>query len=825
MSKSSEVILASAGTGKTFRLAGTFLKLLFDGKMPDKILATTFTRKASGEILDRVLGWLALATGDKDELHDLRKATGCFDESIINEKTCEELLTRLVRNLDTFNVRTLDSFFVEAAKVYAFELGMSVGWTICEDVEDARLRSDALIELFATNKPEVLNNLLIGISEMSPMRSVHGGSLKLLKNSLDILRNSDKSAWEVIQPGKEMLSDSELASLQEAFSKLDIPKTGGGTPNKHFTKNHRLLADILAENSWPAFLSNSIVQNISKGEEKFARITIPEGWQNLLGCLIPHAKNMLLKRLHFRNQSLYEFLCLFQDSYHSLKHRSGSYRFEDFPKALAKEQKLADSKHSSFRLGRSIRHLLLDEFQDTSVTQWQVLQPIVERVIENRDKTSLFCVGDVKQSIYGWRDGEPRLLQELGERQDLYIETMEASWRSSQTVLDAVNLCFGNLSGNEALMGTDSSFLSEAEKWDETFNDHVSAKPKLLGKVVLRQNPAPGNADENRAMAFRIAADRAEELQEKHSGASIGILVRRNASGNRIIKLLQDRGIPASGEGGNPLTDSKTVLSVLALLHLADHPGDSAAAFHVGSSFLAQEYNLSTEAQSEEKLIKVAKRTRRETQEKGFGAWTEGILKLAEQNELSEWDRQRMQQFIDLAYSYETKAGLRCSEFVDFVREKKVENPNSAPIKVMTIHQSKGLEFDIVILPELGGGIPGTLKTLLTARPQSGSNLETVSFTASKALVSIHPILEKMYNAQKGFLFREQMCVLYVAMTRAKHHLEMIVPALKPNAAGDKKLNRNIGCLLRAAFPTELDSVEDVLWQSPTAKEEWRKGR
>tara|TARA_B100000959_G_scaffold88553_5_gene93979 strand:+ start:4909 stop:8064 length:3156 start_codon:yes stop_codon:yes gene_type:complete len=824
MTATPEVILASAGTGKTFRLAGRFLKLLFQGVSPDAILATTFTRKASGEILDRVLSWLSLAIHDKEQLADLRKATDCFDETIINEKTCQSLLTQLIPCLDSFNVRTLDSFFVEAAKVYALELGMPTGLSICEEEEDERLRADALTKLFSQTKPKRMGSMLFHLSGMAPSRSVHDKSLELFKNALDILRNSEKDAWEAIQPGKGLLDVANFSTLLEKLEEVAVPVTLNGGPRKNYRSNKEKIISFLTEHAWKKFLNNRIVIRIRDQDNKFDGIDIPNEWKELMSPFISHAQNSLLGNLHARNSALCEFATLFRDSYQELKQRRASYRFEDFPNALADAQKLAENKHASFRLGRTIQHLLLDEFQDTSVTQWQVLKPIVERVISQREEgASIFCVGDLKQSIYGWRDGEPRLLGELGERKDLQKETMDVSWRSSQAILDAVNIVFGDLANNEVILNSNDHFLEEAKDWDETFSAHSSAKTSMLGKVVLRQNPEPSNADGSRAMSFRLASKRAQEIHEKNPAATIGILVRKRSSGNRIIKLLQDQGTHASGEGGNPLTDSQTVLAVLALLHLADHPEDSAAAFHVGSSFLGEEYELSTEQGSSDKLVCVAERIRKEVQEQGYGKWAETIFGLLDQSSMDKWNFKRMQQFVDLAHQYESKASLRCSHFVEFVRKKKVENPNSAPIKVMTIHQSKGLEFDVVILPELGEDVPGGRPdTLLTSRSNPGGNLEAVSFSLPKDLVPIHPTLERMYWERKKFLFREQMCVLYVAMTRAKHHLEMIVPALKETKSGFS-FGQNLGSLLRAGFKTDPKSTIPILWQTPKQEKEWEK--
>ena len=121
--------LASAGTGKTYKLTGHFLKLLLEGAEPGGILATTFTRKAAGEILDRVLQRLVDGATDPEKLEDLSRNVGIA----VTAEDCSALLTRLVRQLDRLQVRTIDAFFVQLGKLFALDLGLHAGWSIADE--------------------------------------------------------------------------------------------------------------------------------------------------------------------------------------------------------------------------------------------------------------------------------------------------------------------------------------------------------------------------------------------------------------------------------------------------------------------------------------------------------------------------------------------------------------------------------------------------------------------------------------------------------------------------------------------------------------------
>jgi len=154
-----EMVLASAGSGKTYRLSGRVIGLLAQGESVESILATTFTRKAAAEILERVLirlakgacdADLALKLGEDVRLPgDKRPAT-----EILDQDACRLLLGKLLRNLHRFNVGTLDSFFMRVAGCFSAELGLAPGWRIADESTMARVRGDALDALLSAEAPE-----------------------------------------------------------------------------------------------------------------------------------------------------------------------------------------------------------------------------------------------------------------------------------------------------------------------------------------------------------------------------------------------------------------------------------------------------------------------------------------------------------------------------------------------------------------------------------------------------------------------------------------------------------------------------------------------
>lgn len=151
------LIRASAGTGKTYQLASRFLRLLAADVPPETILAATFTRKAAGEILERILLMLARAATDDRHRAELAKSIETPD---LTAKRCRELLGRLTRRLHRLQVGTLDSFFAKLASSFSLELGLPPGWRILEGIEATRLRQDAIEALVEAEKGDDLVRLL-----------------------------------------------------------------------------------------------------------------------------------------------------------------------------------------------------------------------------------------------------------------------------------------------------------------------------------------------------------------------------------------------------------------------------------------------------------------------------------------------------------------------------------------------------------------------------------------------------------------------------------------------------------------------------------------
>ncbi len=825
------LILASAGTGKTFQLTGRFLQILLDGVAPERILATTFTRKAAGEILDRVLRRLTDAAQDDARRAQLAEQLG----RPLTAADVRERLVALVSSFDRFRVRTLDAFFVQLGRLFALDLGLPPEWTIVEDAFDRELRREALAHALEAPDadPSELLGILRDLQQADLSSSVERVLLARVELGRDAFLDSDEAAWRALRvpPGP---AAQELAWAVQTLGTLPVPATAKGTPNKYWTSARDKIAASVAAGDWEKLLESGLVKNLLNGDDEFARQPIDGAWRDVLETLVLEVRHRLLAQLDRENRAAWRWLARFERSYEARKRERRAYRFEDLPKALQpRDASRAVSQDLVwYRLDARIDHLLLDEFQDTAPVQWRLLSNLADEILaDGTGARSFFCVGDVKQSIYGWRSAEPRLLEEMGGLYPvLRPESMSASRRSSRVVLDTVARVFGTIGSSPVLLERPAS-ASAGAAFQEAFETPAaaldlpgaawllvappeSAAAEDEGEDDERADDAPASAE---GQVLRLAAERTRAMLAEAPLATVGILLRRNQWVPRLIRLLREHGVRASGEGGNPLSDSIAVLHVLSLLHLADHPGDTAAAFHVATSPLAPLAGL-TPAGFREEAAEAAAVTRRRLAVEGHGRWCASFASAVDEG-YGAWDRKRFEQLVDLAYAFEDAADLRADRFVDHVRLTPVEDPSATHVQVMTVHAAKGLEFDAVVLPELDGALELRKSALLTRRPRASGPFDAVSHSRGSALAALDPDgLGALAAHQEERATREALCLLYVAMTRARYRLDLIVKHRKDPTRSGKTF---AGILREALAPGRGPDEHGVLWRHEGSCEPW----
>ena len=775
------VIRASAGTGKTFQLSNRFLNLLLDGVAPERILATTFTRKAAGEILDRVLIRLAEAAIDEKSC---KRLAAELSRKAVTKSQVRKLLAELCSNLHRLRIGTLDSYFLQLAASHSLELGLPAAWTICDELTYDNVRDEAIEKLLERGRMSDLLTLLNLLSKGTTERAVSRMVQDTVTNLFELYRQTESAAWEKIRCPKE-LPVEEVEQLTQQLA--EFPLT-----DKIYAKCRDKDAVAIQAGDWEKFITDGISGKLLCGETNYNKKPIPSELCRIYQRLLKHAEAKLVRQVAQQTESTWRLLDRFAEQFFALQIEERALRFDDVAYRLAAAG--GSPERFSYRLDGAIEHLLLDEFQDTSPVQWRVLRPLAKTLTDCKG-TSLFCVGDTKQAIYGWRGGVAEIFDALdGELTGLSHSSLDQSYRSSQPVIDTVNQVFANLTRHSNLDRLEEG----VRQWQERFEPHSTNKSDLPGYVRLEFAPAAAESEDQGDRVLQHAAEQIIEHTAAAPQCSVGVLMRTNAGVAHMIYLLRQRKLLASEEGGNPLIDSPAVELILSLLKLVDHPGDRVARFHLATSPLAEALEL-TDENDGLAAMELARRVRRQLLTDGFGPvvfhWAERLAEHCDERDIS-----RLQQLVELAYEYESPAAVRTSEFRSLVETRRVADPAAANVRVMTIHQAKGLEFDIVVLPELDCLINSQPSSVVCSRPSPTEPPTLVCRYVNEHIRKFFPAeLQALFDEETRRNVSESLCTLYVAMTRAVHALHMIVAPPKSN---EKSLPKTYAGLLRATLGT-----------------------
>jgi ATP-dependent helicase/nuclease subunit A len=783
------VINASAGSGKTYRLAVEYLRALLlpadEGRppRPEQVLATTFTRAAASEILERVLRRLAEAVVFEPERKQLLHEIGRAE---LGRDDLAALLATLCQALPKLQVGTLDGLFARVARVLGTDLAFPAAWTVADETQASELALAAADRLLRGPDMELARAQWRRYAQFKPGSRVRAALADLLEENRFSLLESVIAADDPDLAEPLRLTADESAQMLRALDAFaDLPMTKQGRPNLNWQNDlARTRSFFNGEPSWISLLENTLLLRAAQEDATHRGIVIPATLRALLG---PMAKRAIadLDRLH---QGRLPALAALARRYHDMRRlvafAAAAYRFPEIELAARLLPPHLDKHDLYFRLDGQVSHLLLDEFQDTSLGQFRFLWPLIKEIVDNG--RLFFAVGDVKQSIYGWRGADRRLLRQLPGffRPPIVAETLDANYRSSPAVLRAVNCVFQHMPEMECLdpsnyTGSTAERATVARNaalaFTEGFKTHTAAGANrdLPGRVrLIITAPAQTEDEEDAAHGEEASILAAVERHVREDPQrQVAVLCRRRHWIPTLIAALRRRGIEASGEGGSPVTDSAAVELVLSLLTWLDHPGHTLAAEHVRRSGMRAAFGLDEMKPNDPAVRKIRIAIMRCGLDEMITAWVRhpDFLRICTAH-----DQVRCEQLVELARHAATGAGS-LSRFVARVRTQRLDNPISSRVRLMTIHGSKGLEFDAVILGDLRAGRSG---------PDGPRFVTTMNGPGEPPRVQLLPRREdaavlglgELYESHERLRFEEELSVLYVGLTRAKSWLDVVLP-------------------------------------------------
>lgn len=807
-----KAISASAGSGKTFQLTHRYIELMAHGVSPDRIAAFTFSRKAAGEIFDSIVKYLCEASCSTEGASQTAERIGM---QRLGTSDFVRLLRGFLNDLHRLYIGTLDSFTVSVLGSFPMELGISAGFQLMEgDGATAKsAQQEVLGSIFNTRYvdaaaqhdfTEALKQATFGLEEKGLERNLNKfiDEYQRYYQALPV-----KEAWgqkeRIWAEGSPWLEKPFYvdATVDEIESQLDFfpEKTRERWQTfidavRVFNSNSRWTRDIeyLFEKLIPeieALRNGSASIKIGNTECELSsaqcRLVL-----DLLGYIMKTELGVAMEM----TQGIFRVLDCYEAVYDETVRRRGRLTFTDAQYLLTKANRYSGGARLSrssgeearlyidYRLDCKLDHWLLDEFQDTSDLQWEVLSNLIDEVLQdNSGQRSFFYVGDVKQAIYGWRGGNARLFGDILQRYGKRIELVpiSKSFRSCQPIIDTVNEVFTNLP-QEALP------LNAIEQWQRFWQEHQCQQGQVpeTGYVVLLEPDCPeGKKKADKSDRHRVVADILNEIDPLKRGLSVAVLVRSNDEGKEIVDFLRGEcsGMNIVHEGKATIKNSPVVLVLLSLVKFAAHPGDTFAWRHLQMSPLGEYFEKQKRSRGNLSLHLLA-----EIQRSGFQRFIYNWGKRLETVQpLDDFGNKRLNDLVDAAVEFDEQGNRDCNAFLRFIDNYKLnEPPADNAVRVMTIHQSKGLGFDIVIAPDLQdvsiakGDHPDIIMAGNSAKEQSW-----VLEMPRKIIAQNDPVLAeelRKYDEKSCF---ESLCVLYVALTRAKQGLYMVTSYPGPGSS------------------------------------------
>jgi ATP-dependent helicase/nuclease subunit A len=813
-------IAASAGTGKTYQLAHRFLRLVLRGEAPERIVALTFSRKAAREIFERVVGYLAEAARDEAGAAARNRALG--GDAAFSPADYRNALRRLLTTLPRSRVGTIDSFLVGVVRAFPYELGLEPDFEVFDGdgVEGRRARAEAMhsvLSSVATRRDaraqffEAFKRASFGVEEK---RSIHVLTSWIKDFQKTYRLQPDARAWQ-------LAVDAGRPSCPDRASWLDLIDSFATAMREQGWKK-------FTATCWDEWCAELAVWEPGDPPGKRMKYLLPrlEPHLAMLGVapvsltmnrdesmLAPAHGDMVRRILAFigdevlrlasiRTLGLHAIISRFEAVYDAEIRRRGRLTFEDALFALCGHTLAsapgAGRLHIDFRLDGRLDHWLIDEFQDTSTQQWEVLANLIDEVIQDVDqRRSFFYVGDVKQAIYGWRDGNADLFGRILDRYNrngsavIATQPLDTSFRSCAAVIDTVNRIFGLLPGRVN--------PGAARRWSALWHPHACATsvPPSGCAALLALPKGAWKDEDDEASGYEprhlAAADLLGAIDPPSRGLTAAVLCRSNSNARLLAETIRARypDLPVVLEGDSRITDNPAVSLLLSLLTWAEHPGDWFARRHLEMSPLR-------DALADPVAVLA------EVQARGFRTalhrWSEH---LEQRVALTAYERMRVGQLLDQAALADALPDRTIDRFVAGVREVTVEEtPNRLAVRVMTIHKSKGLAFDLVVMPDLQGGGGGPDSGPIIQWPEDRSRPTWLVQRMPGGFAGLIPPVASCLEAEAERGAFEDLCVLYVAMTRAARGLYLIVDEPSEKSVAVNDANLLFDALSRAAGET-----------------------
>lgn len=841
------VYRASAGSGKTFTLAVEYISLLVkDPENYQHILAVTFTNKATQEMKMRILSQLyGIANSlqsSQQYFNKVKEKTNMPDAVIRNN--ARAALTLLIHRYNNFRILTIDAFFQQVLRNLAHELGQTANLRVDLNNEEITEKAvDQMIESLEKGQPVLqwistyINNSIeddngwniigkiktFGTNIFKDFYKAHEANLKEQLSNADDFKVYETTLRKRRNDIRKTFNSKARSILNEIKNaNLDIPSNYRSGLYKYLTDsaiapltNKPLKAGVLKANESPQNWTSSKCAKADKQQiQTLAAEVLSAQLSELIAYNNDNWNEFQSIQLTLSHLSELRLLHAIADAVDNLTKDTNRFMLSN-TQALLKEL-IADSDTPFIfeRIGARLKHVMIDEFQDTSTIQWQNFQVLLANCMAQELSQNLI-VGDIKQSVYRWRQGDWGILNNIEKsfaHQKIRLETLDYNYRSEKRIIDFNNAFWEQCVANTAKEVAQDD-AEKAKIVQKAYEDVAQKTHKTTENGFVKISLYP-----SKSMKEAVLEELIETIKELFSNgyggknqSKIAILVRSKSNIQDIVNaLLQSFGneINIVSDEAFRLDASLSVNIIVSAMHLLTHPDDV-----LTRGKLVKLYNqevLKKPLTDTDLLVSINESNNIDTK----NIDKKERRKLATEQQMAKLNSQLPPEYVanrelllglpivDLVDKLFMLFGLdqlegqssyictlydtlndflkdHTADIDDFINEwenslssKTIQSDEIEGIRIMTIHKSKGLEFDNVIIPFCSWEMEkkGTLwcETKNKPAPYNKLPLLPIDFSRDKL---IGTVFEDDYKEEHFQNIVDNLNLLYVAFTRASKNL------------------------------------------------------
>jgi len=786
-----KIINASAGSGKTFSLVKDIILTLLinDENTYKKILALTFTNNAANEMKKRVLDELYLISKEieRSKIYELIASKIELKKPEVSKKA-KFILNRILHNYSFFQISTIDKFNHRIIRTFSQELALSSDFNLIIDQDD-------FIEEFIY---DFLDNI---------------GSEKLFTSLLtdfSVSKTERNNSWDITNDLKDLMKYTLNESFNEDLARIEKLNEKGFKKTKNFysdtikkLKNEILSLSKSLQNKYSdlidqqVFTNNTFTSFLNKiQKEKIDKIDL-KSITNKIETNTIIKKKFEIEKNRFEEKILFDlkeiikkinqFSVFVSASNNNIQNvlinelKTFSKRYQDennvlliseFNSLISENVSNQPAPYIYEKLGTRFNNYYIDEFQDTSKLQWNNLIPLASHSLlnfeENQSPGQLFLVGDPKQSVYRWRGANPEIFTSILKSDQMFNlgvehKELEKNFRSSINIIDFNNGFFQHVLASLNSIKLKSNFTSFKQKPNNNFSGKIEVCLLDKNKETYKEN------------TLEKIIEIINKKSETFDLSDISILCRSNDECNLISDHLIENNINVNSDEMLYLDKSAEACFIVDLLRLICNPKNKYTKLKVlkylskclevdASKFLVDNKEISVEKLFEEFFNQNFEKLKPLT----IYGQAEALI-----SSTTFFDKHLIQTsgLLDSIIDYNTSFDKNTKSFFDYwdkyKSKSKIQSPqNSNAVKVMTVHKSKGLEFEIVILPFFDSSLTySRIKTWINIKNDEEEIRSMVDF--SKKLQFFNEETAEQYKSIIENQLIDSINLMYVSLTRA----------------------------------------------------------